>query len=104
MDYPENPLEPPIPPVDEALMIHREVIYSGDATDEWFWDNPLTGGFIIADYNPEWVSIDVQADLGTNGGMMVEGWIDHECIPEPATLSLLGLGGLAMLRRKRRTA
>ena len=28
--------------------------------------------------------------------------VDTICIPEPATMSLLALGGLALLRRKRR--
>jgi hypothetical protein len=57
----------------------------------------------ISDYNPEWVSIDVL----TSGGLpnieavSVFGSITHECVPEPATLSLLALGGLALIRRRR---
>ena len=35
---------------------------------------------------------------GIGGGTTL--WVEH--IPEPATLSLLALGGLAMLRRRRR--
>ena len=39
------------------------------------------------------------------GGIMIrELVIDTRCIPEPATLSLLALGGLAILRRRRRLA
>lgn len=100
MEYPENPNQPPIPPIDEALTIYRETIYQGPADNPMF-SEPLTGHITIRDYNPEWVSIDVQGYLGVNGGAQISGWIDHECIPEPMTLSLLALGGVAVLIRRR---
>ena len=98
---------PPIPPLGplENIFIHREIIYDGPADgppeNPWF-NEPLTGHISIPDYNPEWVSIDVQAFLGVNGGVMIEGDIWHECLPEPGTLSLLALGALGLLRRKRK--
>jgi len=49
-------------------------------------------------YNPEWISIDV---TGYNF-QLANGVLIHECVPEPATLSLLVVGGaLALIRRKR---
>ena len=63
----------------------------------------LTGSYVIEDFNPEWVSIDVWIDpLGVSyEPIYVEGTIWHECVPEPAILSLLALGSLAVLRRRR---
>lgn len=59
-------------------------------------------GYGIDTFNPEWVSVDVR---GYN--VSVEGTIGHAClpkedIPEPATVSLLGLGMLGMVVRKLR--
>ena len=53
--------------------------------------------FVIDDYNPEWISVDIRG-----GDVVGSGVIEHDCIPEPATLLLLCLGaGGAMLRRRR---
>lgn len=35
-----------------------------------------------------------------NYEVSVSGEIWHECVPEPATMSMLALGGLALLRRR----
>lgn len=104
LSYPANPLSPPIPPLDpaeEALFIERSyVVYSG-STDGY---NGWSGRVVIPDYNPEWVSLDIR----TRGGplnvetVVVFGSITHECLPEPATLSVLALGGLGVLLRRKR--
>ena len=50
------------------------------------------------DYNPEWVSVDVR---GTNVSIW-GGVLEHQCVPLPAAVWLLGPGlvGLGFLRRK----
>jgi hypothetical protein len=90
---------PPTPDWDETLYIMRDTRLT---TDFFF---PLPGDdyehfvfdFIIPGYNPEWVSIDV---YGWNFEI-INGVIIHECVPEPATLALLAMGGLLLARRRR---
>ena len=48
------------------------------------------------DWNPEWVSLEFYGY-----GFEVDYDFTDWCIPEPATMSLLALGGLALIRRKR---
>lgn len=99
--YPSNPDSPPLPPLtpgDEAAWIFRELIFS----EAGFPDlEPVTISLelpiVIPDYNPEWVSIDIRgANITVTSGV-----IRHECIPEPATVALLGLGALSLIRRRR---
>ncbi|MCK4660574.1 MAG: PEP-CTERM sorting domain-containing protein [Phycisphaerae bacterium] len=49
--------------------------------------------------NPDSESIEVISDNGWNELVIDQIVVDTICIPEPATLVLLGLGGLAVLRR-----
>jgi hypothetical protein len=48
------------------------------------------------DWNPEWVSLSF-----TGYGFILDYEFTDWCVPEPATIVLLSLGGLALLRRKR---
>lgn len=92
-----NPSEPS-PPMDNA--------YIGRATiNDACWLEAGTGGVYSfsgrydlrdygVNYNPEWVSIDV---LGYNvvlSNPNAPGSIEHTCVPEPSTLTLLVLAGL----------
>ena len=96
--YPSNPDSPPLPPLNsetEDLWIVREVVFS-DYVSGYVYSEPAT--IVIPDYNPEWVSTDIRGQ-----SVQVEGWITHECIPEPATITLLGLGCLTLRRRRRKS-
>lgn len=98
--YPSNPDSPPLPPLtpeDEDTWIFRELIFSGEGFVESVHIS-LELPIVILDYNPEWVSIDIRGANIT----VTDGLIRHECIPEPATIALLGLGALSLLRRKRK--
>lgn len=97
-----NPISPPLPPLtldQENLYIGRDtnplitLVYS--FTNKSF-DLSQDGYVLPIPYNPEWVSIDIR---GVNF-QITNGLISHECIPEPATMMLLGLGSLAILRKR----
>ena len=49
--------------------------------------------------NPGWVSFHFDVDVPDSTSVFIA--IHDECIPEPMTLTLLGLGGLALLRRRK---
>ena len=52
-------------------------------------------------YNPEWVSVDVVGFNFIISSPAVPGSITHDCVPEPASILLLGLGGLMLMGRRR---
>jgi hypothetical protein len=77
-DWPD-PCQPPLPPLDpcdEDVYIVRSIFFEDDLAvgPQFVWDI-----FAVEDYNPEWISIDVN---GFNFEV-VDGWIEHACIPKP---------------------
>ena len=70
---------------------YGEVLLEYDFTNQPAWEKIVFPG-------DEYVSINL---VGNQGYNVLEWNIATECVPEPATLSLLALGGLMALRRRR---
>lgn len=68
-----------------------------EAAWEQYGTEPVGGQGDYAIGNPAWVSFHL--DLPGEGPMAYQ--VHDECIPEPATILLLGLGGLALIKRKK---
>jgi hypothetical protein len=111
----DDPLAPPMPMTDpdtgEPVLnpaIVRETILLECPFNWPAGTQSLTGELIIPDYNPMWVSIDIQMCTNTNvcETMYFTGKLYHECVPEPLTMAglFMGVGGLAGYIRKRRMA
>ena len=71
---------------------------------QWFeyGTQPIgAGGDRVPIGNPAWISYHFYVDDAIPGSTEIFISIHDECIPEPATICLLGLGGLLLRRRNR---
>lgn len=91
-----GPPIPPLTPEEEVSMIERWIIFDDILPADII--TSFSGGIQIP-YNPRWLSIDVMNVSGI-GSTEINGTIQYECVPEPATICLLTLGGLGILRKK----
>ena len=102
MAWPETgPGGPFFPRPGDEIFIERLVDYGIDIPIDPIDPETSIGSFVgrlPAPYNPEWVSIDIRGV----GDFVITGSLIHDCVPEPATMSLLVLGGLVALLRRRR--
>ena len=104
-----HPETPPLPPTNENMYIGRMVIWSMEDMPVLEPVDVVLEFEIPESYNPEWVSVDIRGTTETSnflfGGPHEENEyqaiLEHNCVPEPATLGVLLLGGLALLRHKR---
>lgn len=79
----------------------RRIDFTTNAGDSGYYTTPPSGydaefrGFVVT--NPF-----TSVDFTVSSGFTAQGWDNFGAhIPEPATLSLLALGGLALIRRRR---
>ncbi len=76
---------PPLPPVDELLYIGRQTLFASE-----MYEGHYVFDYVIPDYNPEWVSVDVR---GYNFDIPF-GIITHECVGQQSLdLSFVITGG-----------
>jgi len=91
----------PLAPIEgEPLYAGFKGFYASTLEEPWqdFGTTPVGGGGPHPWGNPEWVSFHIDPEPDNTP---VAFYIDDFCIPEPATVLLLTIGGCALLTRRR---
>lgn len=91
----------PLDPVEGPPLLPGFVGYYADTWKAKWQDygtNPQGSGLQYAIGNPAWVSFHFEVPPQIVDPIWV--YVKDACIPEPATLSLFGLGALGLLRKK----
>jgi hypothetical protein len=88
-------------PNEQSPSYVRQLIKTISSTNSGGWQ--LSDTEVTLPVQPRWLSVDFEFVGFTGTAINVVDLTDlqGQCIPEPATLSLLALGGLAMMRRRR---
>ena len=105
MEFPETGPDGLFPLPEAEWAIERQVIFDGPVASNEVVQLKNDEPFIIPEYNPEWVSMDVWVEYANPepvNRIEIFGTILHECVPEPNSLLLLGLAGLGILAGGRR--
>ena len=80
-----------------------QYIYATDGVQAWEWKSSSVSVTPVSEATGAPVDIDADAVIGRQGVADANTYWQQAAVPEPATMSLLGLGALAMaLRRKLR--
>lgn len=88
-------------PVLGATVLHS---FGGNDV-EWEETYTISGADVTAMTSDSWVTISVDLESAVNVGWAAEDWVEVNLtytVPEPTTLSLMAVSGLAFFRHRRR--
>ncbi len=105
LDFPATGEDGPPPLPGEEIYIGREIIAELEFTQEVSLTPVIPPHVLPLEFNPEWLSVDIRVDpdfLLNPSPVSITGDVLHDCVPEPATMALLGVGAMAVLTRRKR--